>query len=128
MIEAGPAVRATPPSRDRIDWRQFRALARLLLLTAVRTTVDQTTGARGRSVLVPLTFFGVVTGCTFVLPAMFYANVRSFLPGVFVSAFLQAAFSAAPATIDVRQRSLDLIHTRPVGDLTLHLASAFTVV
>jgi hypothetical protein len=105
-------------SDDGIDWGQLRAVLRLLLVQGLRRGGDAMQGDRG-SPLGQIVFGTGIMGLFFSFNASFCADLESYLIILFLSTFINVSLGILPDTNDVRQRNIDLLHSKPISEKTL---------
>ena len=119
-----PGSPRRPFDENSIEWVQLKALVRLYLQQGFRAAPGGEKKAPNplKQVVTSMCFMGIV----FALNARLCSDPGTFLILLFTSNFLTVALAIMPDTYELRQRNLELLHSKPISNRT-H-AAASTVV
>lgn len=109
------------PGENVIDWKQCAALLRLLMLQVVRPNPG-VKSTFGRNPLVQLAFSQALMGLVFSTNYRLCQDAFTYLSLVFTTALTMAALVIIPDSYDVRQRTAELLGSKPISHKTLATA------
>ena len=118
-----PGGRAIPfvPHEGRIDFRQLRALVRLLSAQMMRRGTDGSSGMRGHPLLQTLFSMGFL-GLLAAGAALRTVDLDTYLARTFASALVIVALMITAEADDVRMRRAEILLPKPISSAT-HLAA-----
>src|ERR1051326_3448350 len=102
------------PAQGRIDWQQLRTLLWIYYVMSFRSSIDASTGKvkdRPAKLFLSLTFLSLF----FLNNAHIMSDMPSYQLLLFFTAFGITTSSLLPNTHEVRQRFVEILHTKPIS-------------